>query len=70
MRRRHRFCVVLTPVKVSGISTAVAIAAGSRHNCALTSAGGVKCWGSNFRGQLGMDSNTNSSTPVAVVGFP
>jgi alpha-tubulin suppressor-like RCC1 family protein len=34
------------------------LAAGSYHTCALTSSGGVKCWGFSY-----------SSTPVAVVGL-
>src|SRR3990172_3894490 len=38
----------LTPVAVSGISSATAIAAGSGHTCAQLASGGVQCWGSNF----------------------
>ncbi|MBJ7354646.1 MAG: hypothetical protein JHC98_07455 [Thermoleophilaceae bacterium] len=36
------------------------------YACALSEAGTVSCWGSNFRGQLGDGTRTDSSVPVAV----
>ncbi len=60
---------VSTPSLVSGISTATSIAAGyNNHACAIISGGTVKCWGSNTYGQLGNNSNVNSSSPVDVIG--
>lgn len=36
---------------------AIALAAGQNHTCALTNLGAIRCWGSNTKGQLGVDPN-------------
>ena len=62
------FSTDTTPVAVSGGLTFSALAAGSWHTCGLAGSGAAYCWGSNYGGQLGTGSATDSSIPVAVSG--
>jgi alpha-tubulin suppressor-like RCC1 family protein len=54
-----------------GLGGTAAVAAGGDHSCALTSVGGVECWGSNVFGQLGDGEACGSTcpTPVAASGL-
>ncbi|MGB2278342.1 MAG: hypothetical protein ACPH5Y_08160, partial [Candidatus Poseidoniaceae archaeon] len=58
-----------SPINLGTGRTAVAVAAGSQHTCAILDNGSVKCWGRDDHGQsgdggTGLNTNTPSSNPV------
>ncbi|HXS17260.1 MAG TPA: hypothetical protein VN764_08725, partial [Polyangiaceae bacterium] len=44
------------------------ISAGSNHSCAVINGGTVRCWGSNYDGELGDGTNVDKLLPVYVNG--
>jgi alpha-tubulin suppressor-like RCC1 family protein len=57
------------PVRVTGISTATALALAQGHSCAVLASGRVNCWGYNYHGELGNGTNSSSAIPVEVTGI-
>lgn len=52
---------------IDGIHHAVDVDSGFGHVCSLIADGTVRCWGSNYFGQLGTNSRNNSSDPQPVL---
>jgi alpha-tubulin suppressor-like RCC1 family protein len=51
------------------ISVEPTMGLGSRHSCAISRSGDLKCWGNNFNGELGNGvDTTNRNTPSSVSG--
>ncbi len=56
-----------TPMVVGFAGTGVsAIAAGSRHSCAMGAEGGIRCWGDDVFGQLGDGTRSSRNAPIDV----
>lgn len=62
-----------TPVDVTGLGAGSGVTAIDNgialHVCAITSTGGLKCWGNNAQGTLGDGTTTNRNTPTDVSGL-
>ncbi len=56
-------------VRQAGAGAATRVSASRWHTCAITSSGGVVCWGHNAYGQLGDGTATQRSAPVPVSGI-
>jgi alpha-tubulin suppressor-like RCC1 family protein len=52
------------------LSNVTMIAAGGNHNCALTSAGAIWCWGENSVGQVDGHAGNPVTTPVLITDIP
>lgn len=58
------------PVPVLGLTSgALTVHAGADYTCAISAAGGVKCWGDNCDGQLGDGTHQNRHAPIDVLGL-
>lgn len=61
---------VRTPLRVSQVNLATAIAVGPRYSCASSSSGSVWCWGDDTSGQLGDGARFGSSPDARLVDLP
>ncbi|MBI5508645.1 MAG: hypothetical protein HY903_07820 [Deltaproteobacteria bacterium] len=58
----------LLPVSLGAGRTAIDVAAGEDHTCAVLDNGAVKCWGGNIAGQLGQGDSAQRGDNVGQMG--
>ncbi len=59
----------IAATSVIGISTARSVSVANNYSaCAVVVDGTIKCWGYNWRGELGNGTTVDSSTPVSAIG--
>jgi alpha-tubulin suppressor-like RCC1 family protein len=58
--------LLIATISAESAPVVTAIAAGSAHTCAAVD-GGVRCWGDNAGGQLGINSTTTSRVPLTAI---
>jgi alpha-tubulin suppressor-like RCC1 family protein len=57
------------PAMVTPPQQALGVSSGGAHSCYVSISGGLYCWGHNGSGQLGDETNQDSSVPVSVTRF-
>jgi alpha-tubulin suppressor-like RCC1 family protein len=60
---------VRKPTGPGNLTGVTSLAAGQAHTCARLSTNQVRCWGANFTGQVGDNTNTQRPRPVTVKGI-
>ena len=64
--KTHRNAPADSTVNLGTGKSAKKIATGAWHTCAILNDNSVRCWGSNYAGQLGIDSQTSVPSPRTV----
>jgi alpha-tubulin suppressor-like RCC1 family protein len=63
------FASIAANATLTELTGVIQLDAGGKHACAVTSGGGAKCWGLNFKGQLGDGTNSHRSAANDVAGL-